>query len=206
MVKRTTWCDTLENYLFIVTLNSDVCDGTYYDIDHTLDCICRKIDSMDDDKLMFHAQETDAGGCGARNDSYSKILMLNCISLDNDFLMATCLLHGHNVTIKSQSQKLLVTFGVNFRSYFQLAFTTHALKQEFNPLQFKLSCKRVNDNECGEMIEQPILTRWETSIKACQKCLLRRLGFARSCRAIVNMRKSDNNRNKIAPGHVSLSN
>ena len=40
---------------------------------------------MDDEKLMFHGQATDAGGGGTSNGLHSEMLLLNLIILDDDF-------------------------------------------------------------------------------------------------------------------------
>ena len=46
-----------------------------------------RIYSMDDEKLMFHGQATDAGGGGTRNGCI--LILLNRVSLYDEFLMAT---------------------------------------------------------------------------------------------------------------------
>ena len=73
MVKRITWYDTLRNYLFIVALDSDVCDGTDSDAAHALDYSCRKIHSTDNDKVIFHGQSTGTGDGGTSNVLHSEM-------------------------------------------------------------------------------------------------------------------------------------
>ena len=109
MVKRTVWNDTFQNDSFIAALDSDVWDWTDSDEAHALDCIFQQIYSMDNDKVMFHVQATNAGGGDASNVLHYKMLLLNRTSLDDDFLMVICSLHGHNATIKYLSEKILRT-------------------------------------------------------------------------------------------------
>lgn len=55
------------------------------------------------------------------------------------------------------------------------------------------------------MIDQPILTRWENVSLGFGKYLKKRIGFVQLCKAITNMFKIDNDKNKVASDHIFLS-
>ena len=64
MVKRISWFNTHYNDLHVVTLCSEVCDGTDSDTAHALDFSFKKIDHVtdDDDKTVFNGKDNDARG------------------------------------------------------------------------------------------------------------------------------------------------
>ena len=85
-------------------------------------------------------------------------------------------------------------------------FTAHALQQEFEPREFRLLWSKVNHRKHSEMMDQPVLRRWEHVSLSFSKYLRKIVGFFRLCTAICNIYKPDNNKNKIASDHVSLAN
>ena len=109
MVKQMSWFKTCDNDLHAVTSDSDVCDGTDSDTAHALDFSFKKIDPVtdNDEKTIFNGQINDAGGDGTSHGSCSEMLALDRVCTLDTFLMATCSLHSHNVTIKSPADKFL---------------------------------------------------------------------------------------------------
>ena len=132
MVKKMSWHSYEERELNIITLDSDACDGTDIDAANALDYSFRKLDPIEGTKRKFNGQGTDSGGGSTSDGLQRQMELLQHVSKHS--ITTKCSIHGHNMCVKSLTDKFIGAGAVSYRNYMQLVFAAYAVQKEFEPM------------------------------------------------------------------------
>ena len=207
LVKILSWWCKNKNKVAFWTLDIDVADGTSEATAKAIDASMKKIDVPGKEKKKTSGSVSDAGGGGTGYSAARNIQNVGrAIDAMGEYLVATCSLHGLQLTLGNPILKCCGEGGLGKRTLLQMLHSAYNLQLQYETEEWQLMWTTATGKKAGAKMPAPVLTRWEYVGAAITHLLERWEEWEKVVNGVIQNEKTDTAGNQIASALYSLMN